>query len=261
MKGYLVLLALIALSSASNTFLRNLDEAIKVTVNSIKAEDDAKCAKTVATFSTTMELNLKAASKIVSFDAKLTLANGSNKVEYKKNGIAEFNVDTPTAQDITFDLDGDNSSIKPGYYTFSKLEDVTATTVATFDTAKATITYKYIPEYEVATKQTEASQEVDAKSDKTEEKQFTVELAEEYTGTVFFYPNSTCAQPISCSVSKKTVTCTPTTADMEDGKEYDIYYEAGCEAAAKAGVKVSFSASSFVTFSKYALVVLGLFLF
>ena len=262
MKGYFVLLSIIALSAASKTFLRNMDEAISLTVNSIKTDGDVKCTKTAADFVDTMKINITPAATVTSFDSRLTIASGSNKVEYNVAGQTFTNTSTV---DVSYDLDTTatpTTSIKAGVYTFSKLVDETSGgAVVTFDTAKAAVTYKFIEEYKVAKTQSKTSQEVDSKSDKAEEKQFVVDLDEEFAGSVFFYPNSTCTQPISCTASKKVVTCTPTTADMENDKEYEIYYQAGCEDAAKAGIKVKFSASSFVTFSKYAMVVLALFLF
>ena len=262
MKGYFVLLSIIALSAASNTFLRNMAEAISLTVNSIKTDGDVKCTKTAADFVDTMKINITPAATVTSFDSRLTIASGSNKVEYNVAGQTFTNTSTV---DVSYDLDTTatpTTSIKAGVYTFSKLVDETSGgAVVTFDTAKAAVTYKFIEEYKVAKTQSKTSQEVDSKSDNAEEKQFVVDLDEEFAGSVFFYPNSTCTQPISCTASKKVVTCTPTTADMENDKEYEIYYQAGCEDAAKAGIKVKFSASSFVTFSKYAMVVLALFLF
>ena len=262
MKGYFVLLSIIALSAASNTFLRNM-AAISLTVNSIKTDGDVKCTKTAADFVDTMKINITPSAAVsTAFDSRLTIASGSNKVEYKVTG--QTFSDT-SAVDVSYDLDTTatpTTSIKAGVYTFSKLVDETSGGAkVTFDTAKAAVTYKFIEEYKVAKTQSKTSQEVDSKSDKAEEKQFVVDLDEEFAGSVFFYPNSTCTQPISCTASKKVVTCTPTTADMENDKEYDIYYQSGCADAAKAGIKVKFSASSFVTFSKYAMVVLALFLF
>ena len=260
MKGYFVLLSIIALSAASNTFLRNMAGETSLTVNSIKTDGDVECTKTAADFVDTMKINITPSAAVsTAFDSRLTIASGSNKVEYKVTG--KTFADT-SAADVSYTLDTTTTSIKTGVYTFSKLVDETsAGAVVTFDTAKAAVTYKFVEEYKVAKTQSKTSQEVDSKSDKAEEKQFVVDLDEEFAGSVFFYPNSTCTQPISCTASKKVVTCTPTTADMENDKEYEIYYQAGCEDAAKAGIKVKFSASSFVTFSKYAMVVLALFLF
>lgn len=260
MKGYFVLLSIIALSAASNTFLRNMAGETSLTVNSIKTDGDVTCTKTAADFVATMKINIKPSAAVsTGFDSRLTIASGSNKVEYKVTG--QTFADTTTV-DVSYALDTTTTSIKAGVYTFSKLVDETSGGAkVTFDTAKAAVTYKFIEEYKVAKTQSKTSQEVDSKSDKAEEKQFVVDLDEEFAGSVFFYPNSTCTQPISCTASKKVVTCTPTTADMENDKEYEIYYQAGCEDAAKAGIKVKFSASSFVTFSKYAMVVLALFLF
>ena len=260
MKGYFVLLSIIALSAASNTFLRNMAGAISLTVNSIKTDGDVKCTKTAADFVDTMKINITPSAAVTSpFDSRLTIASGSNKVEYKVTGQT---LSDTSAVDVSYALDTTTTSIKAGVYTFSKLVDETSGGAkVTFDTAKAAVTYKFVEEYKVAKTQSKTSQEVDSKSDKAEEKQFVVDLDEEFAGSVFFYPNSTCTQPISCTASKKVVTCTPTTADMENDKEYEIYYQSGCEDAAKAGIKVKFSASSFVTFSKYAMVVLALFLF
>ena len=260
MKGYFVLLSIIALSAASNTFLRNMAGETSLTVNSIKTDGDVKCTKTAADFVDTMKINITPSAAVsTAFDSRLTIASGSNKVEYKVTGTTF--ADT-SAADVSYTLDTTTTSIKTGVYTFSKLVDETSGGAkVTFDTAKAAVTYKFVEEYKVAKTQSKTSQEVDSKSDKAEEKQFVVDLDEEFAGSVFFYPNSTCTQPISCTASKKVVTCTPTTADMENDKEYEIYYQSGCEDAAKAGIKVKFSASSFVTFSKYAMVVLALFLF
>lgn len=260
MKGYFVLLSIIALSAASNTFLRNMAGETSLTVNSIKTDGDVECTKTAADFVDTMIINIKPSAEVsTAFDSRLTIASGSNKVEYKVTGQAFTNT---SAVDVSYALDTTTTSIKAGVYTFSKLVDETSGGAkVTFDTAKAAVTYKFVEEYKVAKTQSKTSQEVDSKSDKAEEKQFVVDLDEEFAGSVFFYPNSTCTQPISCTASKKVVTCTPTTADMENDKEYEIYYQSGCEDAAKAGIKVKFSASSFVTFSKYAMVVLALFLF
>ena len=260
MKGYFVLLSIIALSAASNTFLRNMAGETSLTVNSIKTDGDVKCTKTAADFVATMKINITPSAAVSpGFDSRLTIASGSNKVEYKVTGQT---LSDTSAVDVSYALDTPTSSIKTGVYTFSKLVDETSGGAkVTFDTAKAAVTYKFVEEYKVAKTQSKTSQEVDSKSDKAEEKQFVVDLDEEFAGSVFFYPNSTCTQPISCTASKKVVTCTPTTADMENDKEYEIYYQSGCEDAAKAGIKVKFSASSFVTFSKYAIVVLALFLF
>ena len=58
MKGYFVLLSIIALSAASNTFLRNMAGETSLTVNSIKTDGDVKCTKTAADFVATMKINI-----------------------------------------------------------------------------------------------------------------------------------------------------------------------------------------------------------
>ena len=68
MKGYFVLLSSIALSAASNTVLRNMAEAISLTVNSIKTDGDVKCTKTAADFVDTKKINITPAATVTSFD-------------------------------------------------------------------------------------------------------------------------------------------------------------------------------------------------
>ena len=68
----------------------------------------------------------------------------------------------------------------------------------------------------------------------------------------------------NCKVETKNVICTPTSDEMEDGKEYTIYYQNGCEASAitSTTAKVKFTAaeeaSSFMTLGKIAFFALAL---
>ena len=118
--------------------------------------------------------------------------------------------------------------------------------------------YNYVEAYTVKATQSKASQEVDSKSD--DKKTFTVEL-DDTPSAVNFFSDSAATKKISCSVANKVATCTPTSTEMEDGKSYDIYSKAGCADATKTGVNVKYSGSSFVAFSKYAMIVAALFLF
>ena len=66
-----------------------------------------------------------------------------------------------------------------------------------------------------------------------------------------------------CKVETKDVVCTPTSDEMEDGKEYTIYYQNGCETTAitDSKAKVKFTAeeaSSFMTLGKIAFFALAL---
>lgn len=251
MKGFIVLLSVIALAASSNTFLRNLSTGI--TVDSVTAE--STCDTT--TFLAKLTVSLTAAGDITSLDSKITLKSGSDSVEYTASATA-LTQDTPAEVEYTLST----ASPKNGKYTFDKIEDTTSPTAdVTFDTTKASVTFNFPVAYTLAANQTKAEQEVNSKSDKAEEKSFTVDLDAAFTGAVYFYPNQTATKEISCKVSEKVVTCTPTAEDMENDKTYDIYYQSGCEAVTKAGVKVKFSASSFVALSKYALVAIALFLF
>ena len=68
----------------------------------------------------------------------------------------------------------------------------------------------------------------------------------------------------NCKVETKNVVCTPTSDEMEDEKEYTIYYQNGCgdDKIVTTGAKVKFiaaeEASSFMTLGKIAFFALAL---
>lgn len=247
MKGIIVLITL-ALATSSNTFLRNLPETV-----TFSAATGSGCFTTIPA---TITLTGKA-SAAVTAAATLTLKSGENAITL--NCASKEIATTDTGYPCTYTAP--QAAPKFGEYTINSVTEVTTQTGATFtlsDTVKG-LKYNYVETYTVKATQSKTSQEVDSKSD--DKKTFTVELDDTPSG-VNFFADSGATKKISCSVATKVATCTPTSTEMEDGKSYEIYSKAGCaETATKTGVTVKYSGSSFVAFSKYAMIVAALFLF
>lgn len=244
MKGIIVLITL-ALATSSNTFLRNL-EAVTVS-----AATGSGCFTTIPT---TITLTGKIAATKTNVAATLTLKSGENTITLS---CASKEIDTTDTQ-YPCTYTAPQTAPKFGEYTINSVTTTTDTTFTLSDTVKA-LKYNYVEAYTVKATQSKASQEVDSKSD--DKKTFTVEL-DDTPSAVNFFSDSAATKKISCSVATKVATCTPTSTEMEDGKSYDIYSKAGCaESATKTGVNVKYSGSSFVAFSKYAMIVAALFLF
>ena len=246
MKGIIVLITL-ALATSSNTFLRNL-EAVTVS-----AASGAGCFTAIPT---TITLTGKTAKAAATVAATLTLKSGENTITL---GCASTQIATTDTQ-YPCTYTAPQAAPKFGEYTIDSVTETT-TTGATFTLSNAVkaLKYNYAEAYTVKATQSKASQEVDSKSD--DKKTFTVEL-DDTPSAVNFFSDSAATKKISCSVANKVATCTPTSTEMEDGKSYDIYSKAGCaESATKTGVNVKYSGSSFVAFSKYAMIVAALFLF
>ena len=245
MKGIIVLITL-ALATSSNTFLRNLE------VVTVSAASGAGCFTAIPSIT----LTGKIAKTPAPVAATLTLKSGDNTITLNcaSKQIATTDTDYPCTYTAP------QTAPKFGEYTIDSVTEVTTTTGTTFtlsDTVKG-LKYNYVEAYTVKATQSKASQEVDSKSD--DKKTFTVEL-DDTPSAVNFFSDSAATKKISCSVANKVATCTPTSTEMEDGKSYDIYSKAGCADATKTGVNVKYSGSSFVAFSKYAMIVAALFLF
>ena len=243
MKGIIVLITL-ALATSSNTFLRNLE------VVTVSAASGAGCFTAIPSITLTGKI-AKTAQNVA---ATLTLKSGENIITLNCASTQIATTDTQCPCTYT----GPPTAPKFGEYTINSVTTTTDTTFTLSDTVKA-LKYNYVEAYTVKATQSKASQEVDSKSD--DKKTFTVEL-DDTPSAVNFFSDSAATKKISCSVANKVATCTPTSTEMEDGKSYDIYSKAGCaESATKTGVTVKYSGSSFVAFSKYAMIVAALFLF
>lgn len=245
MRGFILLLAL-ALCTSSTNFLRNLEA---VTISAVTGDG---CFTEFPAITLTGKIEATPAE----VQATLTLKSGENTVTYScaSKEIAATDTEYP----CTYTKGAE--APKFGDYKIAKVEEVTTSTGTTFDvTAVTAKTYTYAETYTVKATQSKTSQEVDASS--TDKKTFTVEL-DDTPSAVNFFADSEAKKKITCTVATKVATCTPTSTEMEDGKSYEIYSKAGCaEKATKTGVTVKYSGSSFVAFSKYAMIVAALFLF
>ena len=145
-----------------------------------------------------------------------------------------------------------------GEYSISSISDGTNT--LTIDNVESN-KYTVAPTFVVSTNQT-ASQEVEKDND--DKKSFTVILDSANAAPALYSSKNETAKALTGCVladDGKSVTCTPAEGEMEDGKEYTIYYKVACQNTfTSTGVKVKYSASSFIALSKYAFVVLALLL-
>lgn len=148
-----------------------------------------------------------------------------------------------------------------GEYKIASIKDASdnTITIGTVESNKYTVAPTFV--VSAADKQ-KASQEVE--KDSTEKKSFTVALDSANAAPALYSSNDSTAKALSsCTLAtdSKSVSCTPAEGEMKDGNEYTIYYKAACtDTFTSTGVKVKYSASSFVAISKYAFVVLALIL-
>ena len=102
-------------------------------------------------------------------------------------------------------------------------------------------------------------QEVDTEDDS--KNTFTIVFAEAVTAGPAVYANATATTAIAnCTLAtdKKSISCKPSSTEMDDGKEYKIHYMNGC-VKTDTNITVKFTdSSSFVTISKIAVVILAL---
>ena len=114
-----------------------------------------------------------------------------------------------------------------------------------------------------ATVKTGQTTDVDVDADSTDKKTFKVEFEPAFTTVPKIYANTTATTAITCTPAddKKSVTCTPTLKEMDNG-EHKVAVAAACDGAkTEIGFKVNFvssDSSSFLT-AKIALLI-GLFL-
>ena len=145
-----------------------------------------------------------------------------------------------------------SSTALPGTY---KLADAKHNTTAlTLPTNSLT----YTPEFSLKKESQTAAQKVDTSKD--DAKTFVVKFEAAFTEVPKIFPNTTATTAVTCSAAedKKSVTCTPNSSVMEDGKDYKIAYQKACDGdKVETGITVSYSAASF---TKYSFLLLGLFL-
>ena len=261
MKSILITLSLFALCATSSTFLRNLESKgaiasftftcnIGLTLpNNFKATtttDGRPTAQTTAV--TTLHLDGVAAETTTN-DLKYNCAFEAPSSSRLRN---------LAAYEATCTKDSGSAA----YGTYKVVSMVVAPSdEITFNSATGN-SWEFVEDFALADSQT-TSQEVDSESD--DKKTFTIALKAAMTGTVApkIYTNATeTAKEVPCALDtqKKNIVCTPTTTQMESGKEYTVQYKKACATSfTSTGITVKFSASYFLTVSKVLLVLALLF--
>ena len=261
MKSILITLSLFALCATSSTFLRNLASKGTIasftftcnkglTLSDFKATTTTEGLTEEATAVTTLHLDGVAAGTTTN-DLKYNCA-------FKAKSSRLRNL---AAYEATCKKDDD----APGTAIYGTYKVVSMTVGAsdeiTFNSATGN-SWEFAEEFALADSQT-TSQEVDSKSD--DKKTFTVALKTAMTGSVApkIYTNATdTAKEVPCALDteKKNIVCTPTTTQMESGKDYTVQYKKPCATGfTSTGITVKFSASYFLTVSKVLLVLALLF--
>ena len=261
MKSILITLSLFALCATSSTFLRNLESigtiaSFTFTCNKGLTLSDFKATTTAAgltgdqfTAVTTLHLD--------------GVAPGTTANNLKYN--CAFQAKSSRLRNLAaYEATCTKDSAAAGtaaYGTYKVVSMAVGAKEITFNSATGN-SWEFVEDFALADSQT-TSQEVDSESD--DKKTFTIALKAAMTGTVApkIYTNATeTAKEVPCALDteKKKIVCTPTTTQMESGKDYTVQYKKPCETTfTSTGITVKFSASYFLTVSKVLLVLALLF--
>ena len=245
----ILFLAFTAFAACGTNFLRNLAPS----VTGVKLGDEKTCV-TELTKAFKIQLTLSeglAKGKVIAakFQPDATSPAAANIFDY---GYTEAADPGPGPKTITLTSTSASSTALPGKY---KLADATYDKT-TLDLPTNSLTYT--PEFSFKKESQTAAQKVDTSKD--DAKTFVVKFEAAFTEVPKIFPNTTATTAVTCSAAedKKSVTCTPTSAVMEDGKDYKIAYQKACDGdKVETGITVSYSAASF---TKYSFLLLGLFL-
>ena len=246
----ILFLAFTAFAACGTNFLRNLAPS----VTGVKLGDEKTCVTELTkAFKITLTLSegLKQNDDITAnFQPDVTSPKDANVFVYGYQESAETGSAPKT---ITLISSSTSSTALPGKY---KLADATLDGTTDLDLPDNSLTYT--PEFSFKKESQTAAQKVDTSKD--DAKTFVVKFEAAFTEVPKIFPNTTATTAVTCSAAedKKSVTCTPTSAVMEDGKDYKIAYQKACDGdKVETGITVSYSAASF---TKYSFLLLGLFL-
>lgn len=261
MKSILITLSLFALCATSSTFLRNLESKGAIASFTFTCNKGLTLPNTF-TATTTADGRPEAETTAVTTLHLDGVAPGTTTNDLKYNCVFEDparRLRNLAAYEATCTKDA-----TPGtaiYGTYKVVSMTVGANEITFNSATGN-SWEFAEEFALADSQT-TSQEVDSKSD--DKKTFTVALKTAMTGSVApkIYTNATdTAKEVPCALDteKKNIVCTPTTTQMESGKEYTVQYKKACATSfTSTGITVKFSASYFLTVSKVLLVLALLF--
>ena len=244
----ILFLAFTAFAACGTNFLRNLAPS----VTGVKLGDEKTCV-TELTKAFKIQLTLseglvKDDTITANFQPDVTSPSATNVFEYGYKETATAN----PPKTITLTSTSASSTALPGKY---KLADAELKS-APLDLPTNSLTYT--PEFSFKKESQTAAQKVDTSKD--DAKTFVVKFEAAFTEVPKIFPNTTATTAVTCSAAedKKSVTCTPNSSVMEDGKDYKIAYQKACDGdKVETGITVSYSAASF---TKYSFLLLGLFL-
>ena len=290
MRSYILAITLIALAATNVNFLRNLAEVASLKTvtftdncgtslpESFGIETVAAVTATITPVATFKSANDSTGDKAFSYTCDTMTADsnpsggdekpsegagGDEKPSEGAGGDGEARRLAATSTTTTCTKaksQSDKAEIIYGDYSVSSLKESDNTiTIGEVESNKFTLAAAF----EVAAKDKQtASQEVEKDND--DKKSFTVILVSaDAAPALYSSKNETAKALTGCVLADdgKNITCTPAKGEMEDGEEYTIYYKVPCSNDfSETGVKVKYSASSFIALSKYAFVVLALFL-
>ena len=245
----ILFLAFTAFAACGTNFLRNLG----ATVTGVKLGDEKTCVTEAPTKDFVIQLTLSEGltkdNKITAkFQPDVTSPEAENIFDY---GYTEAADPGPGSKTITL-TSSTSSTALPGKYKLAGAELKSAP----LDLPKNSLTYT--PEFSFKKESQTAAQKVDTSKD--DAKTFVVKFEAAFTEVPKIFPNTTATTAVTCSAAedKKSVTCTPNSSVMEDGKDYKIAYQKACDGdKVETGITVSYSAASF---TKYSFLLLGLFL-
>ena len=245
----ILFLAFTAFAACGTNFLRNL----AASVTGVTLGDESTCVTEAPTKAFVIQLTFSeglAKYDVITakFQPDVTSPAAANVFEYVYQETAATN----PPKTITLTSSSSSSTALPGTY---KLADAKHNTSAlTLPTNSLT----YTPEFSFKKESQTAAQKVDTSKD--DAKTFVVKFEAAFTEVPKIFPNTTATTAVTCSAAedKKSVTCTPNSSVMEDGKDYKIAYQKACDGdKVETGITVSYSAASF---TKYSFLLLGLFL-
>ena len=245
----ILFLAFTAFAACGTNFLRNLDAS----VTGVTLGDESTC---VTELTKAFKITLTLSEGLPQYDVitanfqpdVTTTPAAANVFEYGYKETATAN----PPKTITLISSSSSSTALPGKY---KLADAKHNTTAL---ALPTNSLTYTPEFSFKKESQTAAQKVDTSKD--DAKTFVVKFEAAFTEVPKIFPNTTATTAVTCSAAedKKSVTCTPNSSVMEDGKDYKIAYQKACDGdKVETGITVSYSAASF---TKYSFLLLGLFL-
>ena len=196
----------------------------------------------------------------------LTLATAKVRASSESTGDKDYTYTCTTMKQTSSDTESKCTKNQDGQkvygeYSVKSIEDSSQNTLSLTGVSGNSFTLE--KPFVVATEQT-VKQTIDETT-----KTFTIKMTSGEVAPKFYPGNTATTKALSsCTLSELTVTCTPTSTEMEKDKEYKIYYQKPCVTEfTDTGITVTYKGTSqegssvFASISKKSLLIAGLFLF